>query len=304
MIKNITIASRESPLAIWQAEHIKIKINQLHPDIIVKIKGFKTQGDLILDQSLATIGGKGLFIKELEQALLANRADLAVHSMKDLPMDIPLEFKISAITEREDPRDAFISNLYQSLESLPDGSIIGTSSLRRQSQIKAKFPNLIINPLRGNLQTRLRKLDGKEYDAIILAAAGLIRLGLEERITLLLDESTSIPAVGQGALGIEILKTNTNLQELLSPLNHQKTSICVRAERAVSRALAGSCTVPLGAHAIIKNNKLHLKGFVAQANGSQIIYASEEGAIDNPEMLGNKLSEKLINQGAKSILSS
>ncbi|MGE4596388.1 MAG: hydroxymethylbilane synthase [Methylophilaceae bacterium] len=304
MIKNITIASRESPLAIWQAEHIKIKINQLYPDIIVKIKGFKTQGDLILDQSLATIGGKGLFIKELEQALLANRADLAVHSMKDLPMDIPLEFKISAITEREDPRDAFISNLYQSLESLPDGSIIGTSSLRRQSQIKAKFPNLIINPLRGNLQTRLRKLDGKEYDAIILAAAGLIRLGLEERITLLLDESTSIPAVGQGALGIEILKTNTNLQELLSPLNHQKTSICVRAERAVSRALAGSCTVPLGAHAIIKNNKLHLKGFVAQANGSQIIYASEEGAIDNPEMLGNKLSEKLINQGAKSILSS
>jgi hydroxymethylbilane synthase len=304
MIKNITIASRESPLAIWQAEHIKIKINQLHPDIIVKIKGFKTQGDLILDQSLATIGGKGLFIKELEQALLANRADLAVHSMKDLPMDIPLEFKISAITEREDPRDAFISNLYQSLESLPDGSIVGTSSLRRQSQIKAKFPNLIINPLRGNLQTRLRKLDGKEYDAIILAAAGLIRLGLEERITLLLDESTSIPAVGQGALGIEILKTNTNLQELLSPLNHQKTSICVRAERAVSRALAGSCTVPLGAHAIIKNNKLHLKGFVAQANGSQIIYASEEGAIDNPEMLGNKLSEKLINQGAKSILSS
>jgi hydroxymethylbilane synthase len=270
----------------------------------VKIKGFKTQGDLILDQSLATIGGKGLFIKELEQALLANRADLAVHSMKDLPMDIPLEFKISAITEREDPRDAFISNLYQSLESLPDGSIVGTSSLRRQSQIKAKFPNLIINPLRGNLQTRLRKLDGKEYDAIILAAAGLIRLGLEERITLLLDESTSIPAVGQGALGIEILKTNTNLQELLSPLNHQKTSICVRAERAVSRALAGSCTVPLGAHAIIKNNKLHLKGFVAQANGSQIIYASEEGAIDNPEMLGNKLSEKLINQGAKSILSS
>jgi len=304
MIKNITIASRKSPLAIWQAEHIKIKINQLHPDIIVEIKGFKTQGDLMLDQSLATIGGKGLFIKELEQALLSNRADLAVHSMKDLPMDIPLEFKISAITEREDPRDAFISNLYQSLESLPDGSIVGTSSLRRQSQIKAKFPNLIINPLRGNLQTRLRKLDEKEYDAIILAAAGLIRLGLEERITLLLDESTSLPAVGQGALGIEILKTNTNLQELLSPLNHQKTAICVQAERAVSRALAGSCTVPLGAHAIIKNNKLYLKGFVAQANGSQIIYASEEGTIDNPEMLGNKLSEKLINQGAKLILSS
>ena len=188
-IKNITIASRESPLAMWQAEHIKSKINQLHPDIKINIKGFKTQGDILLNQSLATIGGKGLFIKELEQALLAKKADLAVHSMKDLPMDIPDEFQLTAITERGDPRDAFISNNFNSLDDMPKGTIVGTSSLRRQSQIKATRPDLIIEPLRGNLQTRLKKLDEGQYSAIILAAAGLIRLGLEDRIKKYLELS-------------------------------------------------------------------------------------------------------------------
>ncbi|MGY8817438.1 MAG: hydroxymethylbilane synthase, partial [Pseudomonadales bacterium] len=247
MIKKITIASRESPLAMWQAEHIKTQLNNLYPYLSIYIKGFKTQGDIILDQSLATIGGKGLFIKELEQALLKKEADLAVHSMKDLPMDIYEDFQLSAITAREDPRDAFISLKYKSLDDMPDGAIVGTSSLRRQSQIKAKYPSLIIEPLRGNLQTRLSKLKKGQYGAIILAAAGLIRLDLQDQITMYIDKNVSIPAVGQGALGIEILSSNTELDLLLKPLNDDDTSRCVLAERMVSRSLAGSCTVPLGA---------------------------------------------------------
>ena len=302
MITTLTIASRESPLAMWQAEHIKKGIQGLCPSININIEGFKTQGDILLDQSLATIGGKGLFIKELEHALLSNKADLAVHSMKDLPMDIPKEFKLAVITERGDPRDAFVSNHYDSLEALPPGSIIGTSSLRRQSQIQAKFPKLKILPLRGNLQTRLKKLDEKSYDAIILAAAGLIRMGLKERIKLYIDSTLSIPAVGQGALGIEILENNTELLDLIAPLNNDITSRCVLAERTVSRLLAGSCTVPLGAHAIIKGNKIYMRGFVATPDGSQIIFSETNGPLDNPENVGQKLSQLLIAQGARKIL--
>ena len=218
MIKKITIASRESPLAMWQAKHIKTQLNLLYPDLTIQIKGFKTQGDIILDKSLATIGGKGLFIKELEQALLNKDADLAVHSMKDLPMNIMEDFQLAAITKREDPRDAFISELYNSLDDLPAESVVGTSSLRRQSQIKAKYPHLEIRPLRGNLQTRLNKLKKGDYAAIILAAAGLIRLGLKEKITMFLETNISIPAVGQGALGIEILSGNEELHALIKPL--------------------------------------------------------------------------------------
>jgi hydroxymethylbilane synthase len=302
MITTLTIASRESPLAMWQAEHIKKGIQELYPSININIEGFKTQGDILLDQSLATIGGKGLFIKELEHALLANKADLAVHSMKDLPMDVPKEFKLAVITERGDPRDAFVSNHYDSLEALPPGSIIGTSSLRRQSQIQAKFPKLKILPLRGNLQTRLKKLDEKNYDAIILAAAGLIRMGLKERIKLYIDPTLSIPAVGQGALGIEILENNTELLNLIAPLNNDITSKCVLAERAVSRTLAGSCTVPLGAHATIKDNKIYMRGFVGTPDGSQIIFSEANGPSDKPEYVGEKLSQLLIAQGAKKIL--
>ena len=245
MIKKIIIASRESPLAMWQAEHIKTQLNLLYPDLTIQIKGFKTQGDIILDKSLATIGGKGLFIKELEQALLNKDADLAVHSMKDLPMNIMEDFQLAAITKREDPRDALISELYNSLDDLPAGSVVGTSSLRRQSQIKAKYPHLEIRPLRGNLQTRLNKLKKGDYAAIILAAAGLIRLGLKEKITMFLETNISIPAVGQGALGIEILSGNEELHTLIKPLNDENSARCVLAERMVSRSLAGSCTVPL-----------------------------------------------------------
>ena len=303
-IKNITIASRESPLAIWQAEHIKSKINQLHPDIKINIKGFKTQGDILLNQSLATIGGKGLFIKELEQALLAKKADLAVHSMKDLPMDIPDEFQLTAITERGDPRDAFISNNFNSLDDMPKGTIVGTSSLRRQSQIKATRPDLIIEPLRGNLQTRLKKLDEGQYSAIILAAAGLIRLGLEDRIKKYLETEISIPAVGQGALGIEVLSENEELIKMLLELNDDNTSRCVLAERVVSRSLAGSCTAPLGAYASISNNDFIIKGFVASPDGAQIIYAEKKGNKSDFYKLGEALSQILIDKGARDILSS
>jgi len=303
-IKNITIASRESPLAIWQAEHIKSKINQLHPDIKINIKGFKTQGDILLNQSLATIGGKGLFIKELEHALLAKKADLAVHSMKDLPMDIPDEFQLTAITERGDPRDAFISNNFNSLDDMPKGTIVGTSSLRRQSQIKATRPDLIIEPLRGNLQTRLKKLDEGQYSAIILAAAGLIRLGLEDRIKKYLETEISIPAVGQGALGIEVLSENEELIKMLLELNDDNTSRCVLAERVVSRSLAGSCTAPLGAYASISNNDFIIKGFVASPDGAQIIYAETKGDKSDFYKLGEALSQILIDKGARDILSS
>ena len=302
MIKKITIASRESPLAMWQAEHIKTQLNSLYPDISILIKGFKTQGDIILDQPLAKIGGKGLFIKELEQALLNKEADLAVHSMKDLPMDIMEDFQLAAITEREDPRDAFISELYNSLDNLPHGSVVGTSSLRRQSQIKAKYSHLIIKPLRGNLQTRLNKLKKGEYVAIILAAAGLIRLGLKDQITMYLKTNISIPAVGQGALGIEILSGNEELHNLIKPLNHENTSRCVLAERMVSRSLAGSCSVPLGAYAYINEDDLIIKGFVASPDGNQFIHAETRGNKGQFYTLGESLSQLLIDRGAKELL--
>ena len=303
MIKKITIASRESLLAMWQAKHIKTQLNLLYPDLTIQIKGFKTQGDIILDKSLATIGGKGLFIKELEQALLNKDADLAVHSMKDLPMNIMEDFQLAAITKREDPRDAFISELYNSLDDLPAGSVVGTSSLRRQSQIKAKYPHLEIRPLRGNLQTRLNKLKKGDYAAIILAAAGLIRLGLKEKITMFLETNISIPAVGQGALGIEMLSGNEELHTLIKPLNDENSARCVLAERMVSRSLAGSCTVPLGAYAFIEKESLIINGFVATPDGNHFIHAETKGDKAQFYSLGESLSQLLIDQGAKELLS-
>lgn len=303
MIKKITIASRESPLAMWQAEHIKTQLNLLYPDLTIQIKGFKTQGDIILDKSLATIGGKGLFIKELEQALLNKDADLAVHSMKDLPMNIMEDFQLAAITKREDPRDAFISELYNSFDDLPAGSVVGTSSLRRQSQIKAKYPHLEIRPLRGNLQTRLNKLKKGDYAAIVLAAAGLIRLGLKDKITMFLETNISIPAVGQGALGIEILSGNEELHTLIKPLNDENSARCVLAERMVSRSLAGSCTVPLGAYAFIEKESLIINGFVATPDGNHFIHAETKGDKAQFYSLGESLSQLLIDQGAKELLS-
>lgn len=298
----LIIATRESDLALWQARHVQAKLQALYPQSRVEILGMTTTGDQILDAPLARIGGKGLFVKELEQALADGRADLAVHSLKDVPMRLPEGFALAAISEREDPRDAFVSNRFERLEDLPPGSVVGTSSLRRQSQLQARFPELRIESLRGNLQTRLRKLDEGHYAAILLAAAGLKRLGLAARITQLIDPQHSIPAVGQGALGIEIRADRTELLPWLAALNHAETAACVEAERAMSRALAGSCTVPLGAYAQMQGNRLHLVGFVASVDGGEMARAAVEGAPAHADALGKSLAQKLIAQGADRIL--
>lgn len=300
----LVIASRESALAMWQARHVQQQLQDLYPDTRIEILGMTTSGDQMLDSPLSRIGGKGLFVKELEQALADGHADLAVHSMKDVPMQLPEGFSMAAIGEREDPHDALVSLHYPTLEALPAGAVVGTSSLRRQSQLQAHFPQLQIQPLRGNLQTRLRKLEEGQFDAIILAAAGLKRLGLENRIRQLLPISHSIPAVGQGALGIEISAHRSDLVTLLTPLNHDATAIAVRAERAMSRALAGSCTVPLGAYAVIADTQLHITGFVAQVDGSELLREELYGEITNPEALGQALADQLLQRGAGRILAS
>jgi hydroxymethylbilane synthase len=300
--KKLIIASRESALALWQARHIQARLQTLYPDTTVEILGMTTTGDQILDTPLAKVGGKGLFVKELETALADGRADLAVHSMKDVPMNLPQGFMLAATGEREDPRDAFVSNNYASLEDLPPGSIVGTSSLRRQSQLQARFPHLKIESLRGNLQTRLRKLDEGQYAAIILAAAGLIRLGLSERIRNVISPQDSIPAVGQGALGIEISADRQDMLEVLAPLNHLDTQLCVEAERGMSRALAGSCTVPLGAYAICEDDNIHIRGFVASVDGQQMLVETATGPKQHAGRLGQQLAEKLVAKGADKIL--
>ena len=300
----LVIASRESALAMWQAEHIRDQLLALYPKTEVSILGMTTQGDQILNVTLSKIGGKGLFVKELETALEEGRADIAVHSLKDVPMHMPPGFMLCCIGKREDPRDAFVSNLHASLESLPPGSIVGTSSLRRESQLRARFPHLKIEPLRGNVQTRLRKLDEGQYAAIILAAAGLKRLGLGERIRALISPENSLPAVGQGALGIECLSDRPDLEILLRPLHDAETAACVLAERAMSRALAGSCQVPLGGFAEIKAGKLHMRGFVASPDGQRLIRAEQSGSINQPEDLGNAVANALRAQGAEEILAS
>jgi hydroxymethylbilane synthase len=300
--KKLVIASRESALAMWQARHIQSILQALYPQTQVEILGMTTTGDQILDSPLARIGGKGLFVKELEQALADGRADLAVHSMKDVPMNLPEGFLMAATGEREDPRDAFVSNHFTNLAALPAGSVVGTSSLRRQSQLQARFPHLEIESLRGNLQTRLRKLDEGQYAAIILAAAGLKRLGLEARIADLIDPDDSIPAVGQGALGIEISAARSDLLSVLAPLNHADTACCVEAERGMSRALAGSCTVPLGAYAEKHGERIHIRGFVASVDGREMLRESLTGSPHNPEQLGQQLAQKLVERGADKIL--
>ncbi len=300
--KKLVIASRESALAMWQAKHIQARLQALYPNCEVSILGMTTTGDQILDSPLARIGGKGLFVKELETALANGSADLAVHSMKDVPMNLPEGFAMAATGEREDPRDAFVSNNFAGLEDLPHGSIVGTSSLRRQSQLQARFPHLKIESLRGNVQTRLRKLDEGQYAAIILAAAGLIRLGLGDRIRQLIAPQDSIPAVGQGALGIEINASRTDLLEVLAPLNHIDTQLCVEAERGMSRALAGSCTVPLGAYAVREGDEISITGFVASVDGKQMLRETVRGSINNAEAVGKALANQLIAKGADKIL--
>lgn len=298
----LIIASRESALAMWQAKHIQARLQALYPQCQVEILGMTTTGDQILDSPLARIGGKGLFVKELETALESGAADLAVHSMKDVPMNLPAGFILAATGEREDPRDAFVSNNFARLEDLPHGSIVGTSSLRRQSQIQARFPHLKIESLRGNVQTRLRKLDEGQYAAIILAAAGLIRLELGNRIRGFIAPQDSIPAVGQGALGIEIRADRTDLLATLAPLNHPETETCVQAERAFSRALAGSCTVPLGAYATMQGSEIYMTGFVASVDGTQMLREKVSGPAEQAESVGKSLAAKLVERGADKIL--
>ncbi len=298
----LVIATRESPLALWQARHIQARLQQRYPDMVIELLGMTTQGDRILDVTLNKIGGKGLFVKELEQALLDGRADLAVHSMKDVPMQLPPELTLAAICEREDPRDAFVSNHHASLAELPVGAIVGTSSLRRESQLRARFPHLDIQPLRGNVGTRLSKLDAGQYAGIVLAAAGLKRLGLENRICEYLAVTDSLPAPGQGALGIEIRADRQDLHELLAPLNHPATAACVSAERALSRRLGGSCQLPLGGFCTDDDGMLQLSAFVALPNGQDMIHAQGSGSRAGAEGLGLKVAELLLTEGAASVL--
>ncbi len=300
--QRIVIATRESRLALWQAEHVKARLEALYPGCAVELLGMTTRGDQILDRPLAKVGGKGLFVKELETALLDGRADIAVHSMKDVPMVLGEEFSLACISAREVPLDAFVSNRYATLDDLPPGGVVGTSSLRRESQIHARYPYLAVTSLRGNLDTRLRKLDEGQYDAIILAAAGLTRLGLGERVRATLPAEDSLPAAGQGALGIEILAGRTDLAAWLSPLNDPATAACVRAERAVSRALAGSCEVPLGAYGVVDGDELWLRAFVALPDGSRVVRAERRGSAADPEALGLAVVADLRGEGADAVL--
>lgn len=303
-LARLVIASRESALAMWQAEHIRDRLRALYPQTEVSILGMTTQGDQILDVSLSKIGGKGLFVKELETALEDGRADFAVHSLKDVPMVLPEGFVLAAIGEREDPHDAFVSNKYENLAALPAGSVVGTSSLRRESQLRARFPHLHIEPLRGNVQTRLRKLDEGQYAAIILAAAGLKRLSLSIRIRAIISSEDSLPAVGQGALGIECRADRADVIAMLQPLHHPDTAACVLAERAMSRALNGSCQVPLGGFAQVQDGQLRMRGFVASPDGQRMMRAEAMGDIENPEALGSRIANELLAQGAGEILAS
>ena len=287
---------------MWQAEHVRDRLAALYPAAAVEILGMTTQGDQILDRPLATIGGKGLFIKELEVAMAEGRTDLAVHSMKDVPMEMPEGFVLAAISARENPRDAFVSNKFAGLAELPAGAVVGTSSLRREAMLRSRYPHLMIRSLRGNLGTRLRKLDEGQYDAIILAAAGLIRLGLGDRVRALLTPEESLPAPGQGALGIEVVDSRPDMAALVAPLGDADSAACVRAERAFSRALGGSCQLPLGAYAEIKRGQVWLRGFVATADGREIVEGELSGAPAEAERLGAALAADLRGRGADAIL--
>jgi hydroxymethylbilane synthase len=298
------IATRESRLALWQAEHVRDLLQKLYPACRVELLGMTTRGDQILDRPLAKVGGKGLFVKELETALFDGHADIAVHSMKDVPMVLPEEFALVATGLREVPLDAFVSTKYASLDDLPPGAVVGTSSLRREAQLHARYPYLAVTSLRGNLDTRLRKLDEGQYDAIILAAAGLTRLRLSARIRAVLPAEVSLPAAGQGALGIEARGDRADIAAWLAPLNDAATAACVRAERAVSRALAGSCEVPLGAYAMENAGQLWLRGFVATPDGTRMARAEIRGEAKDPESLGLALAAELRAQGADEILAS
>jgi hydroxymethylbilane synthase len=300
--QSVRIATRKSPLAMWQAEHVAAALRNAYPGLDVEIIGMSTQGDKILDTPLAKIGGKGLFVKELEQRMLDGTADIAVHSMKDVPVDLPDGLHLAVMLEREDPRDAFVSNDFDAIESLHDGARVGTSSLRRQCQLADRRPDLEIIPLRGNVNTRLRKLDAGDYDAIILASAGLKRLGMGERIRSYLPVEDSLPAIGQGAIGIECLIDDARINALLQPLHHQDTADCVAAERAMNARLEGGCQVPIGGHAVLEGDRLHLRGLVGSVDGSEIVRASQTGARQEAGPLGRQVADDLLAHGAATIL--
>jgi hydroxymethylbilane synthase len=301
--ERIVIATRESRLALWQAQHVQSRLQQLYPGCEVSLLGMTTRGDQILDRPLAKVGGKGLFVKELETALLDGSADIAVHSMKDVPMTLGEEFALIATSAREVPLDAFISNRYSSLADMPPGTVVGTSSLRREAQIHAQYPYLGVLPLRGNLDTRLRKLDEGQFDAIILAAAGLTRLGLGERIRDTLPSEVSLPAAGQGALGIEALANRPEVAAWMAPLNDPMTAACVQAERTVARTLAGSCEVPLGAYAELREGQLYLRAFVASPDGARMVRHEAFGPVADATRLGSQVAHALLADGAAEILS-
>lgn len=302
MPREIRIATRKSALALWQAEHVKARLEQAHPGLKVSLVPMVSRGDKLLDAPLAKIGGKGLFVKELETALLENQADIAVHSMKDVPMDFPEGLGLYCICEREDPRDAFVSNTYASLDALPAGSVVGTSSLRRQAQLLARRPDLKIQFLRGNVNTRLAKLDAGDYDAIILAAAGLIRLGFEDRIRASISPEDSLPAGGQGAVGIECRSVDSEIHALLAPLHHRDTALRVTAERALNKHLNGGCQVPIACYALLEGDQLWLRGLVGQPDGTQLLRAEQRASTADAEQLGVQVADALLAQGAAAIL--
>lgn len=301
-IREIRIATRKSALALWQAEYVKACLEQAHPGLLVSLVPMVSRGDKLLDAPLAKIGGKGLFVKELETALLDNQADIAVHSMKDVPMDFPEGLGLFCICEREDPRDAFVSNTFASLDELPAGSVVGTSSLRRQAQLLALRPDLKIHFLRGNVNTRLAKLDAGEYDAIILAAAGLIRLGFGARIRASISVEASLPAGGQGAVGIECRSADAEIHALLAPLHHRETALRVTAERALNKHLNGGCQVPIACYALLEDEQLWLRGLVGQPDGGLLLRAEGRAPAADAEALGVQVAEALLAQGASAIL--
>jgi hydroxymethylbilane synthase len=300
--RTLKIATRKSPLALWQANFVKDRLEALYPELQVELVPMSTQGDKILDTPLAKVGGKGLFVKELETAMLEGRADIAVHSMKDVPVEFPEGLGLHTICEREDPRDAFVSNRFGQIDELPQGAVVGTSSLRRQCQLRAARPDLVIRDLRGNVNTRLAKLDAGEYDAIILAAAGLKRLEMAHRITAFIDPEQSLPANGQGAVGIECRLDDHELHALLAPLEHPETRIRVLTERAMNRALQGGCQVPIGAYALVQGEEVWLRGLVGSPDGSRVIRDEIRGPLADGEALGHTLAQRLLADGADVIL--
>ncbi|WP_016954400.1 hydroxymethylbilane synthase [Catenovulum agarivorans] len=302
MSKHLKIATRDSLLALWQAEYVKSRLEAAHTGLTVSLVKIKTKGDKILDTPLAKIGGKGLFVKELEVAMLNGEADIAVHSMKDVPMEFPEGLGLAVICEREDPRDAFVSNNYKSIDDLPEGAVVGTSSLRRQCQLLKHRPDLQIKSLRGNVQTRLRKLDEGEFDAIILASAGLIRLELEERIQQFIDSDLMLPAVGQGAVGIECRIDDQQTLDLLAVLNHADTATIVTTERGFNTRLNGGCQVPIAGYAEQKGSEIFFRGLVASVDGKQVFYTEKSGLPEEAEQIGIAAAEELLKAGAKSVL--